>query len=162
MTLMMLVLMMDGCWGWGTGRDRDRGGSAPPGGGAPPPLHLRLEAPTRVRSGEPVTVRLVLANRGDRPIEVELGGSPIAFDIALAASDGSEVWRRLEGVAVPAVLQPRTLGPGEEMELADVWRQRDGRGERVRPGMYYVRGVLPVAGVAGGWRTDVHMLTILP
>lgn len=86
---------------------------------APAPLELRLEAPRQVRAGQPVPLRLTLTNRGDRPVEVELTGQPIAFDLAVVASDGTEVWRRLVGVPIEAILQPRTLAPGQEIAFSD-------------------------------------------
>lgn len=127
---------------------------------APSPLHLRLEVPGQVDAQQPVPMRLVLENRGDDPIEVELQGSPIAFDLVAFAADGSEVWRRLEGVAVDLILQPRTLGPGESLEFTDTWTQRDNRGRQVSPGTYRVQGILPVVDVPDGWGTELHTLTI--
>lgn len=122
-------------------------------------LGLRLEAPAEVRSGEPVTLRLVLENRGDEPAEVELGGDPVAFDFVITADDGAEVWSRLEGVAVSDILQSRTLAPGETIEFTESWEQRGNDGRRVRPGTYRVRGILPV--VPDGWATDPQTMTIV-
>lgn len=105
-------------------------------------------------------MRLVLENRGDTPVEVELTGRPIAFDLVVLATDGSEVWRRLEGVAVDLILQPRTLGPGEALDFTDTWPQHDDQGRQVSPGTYRVQGILPVVDVTGGWGTELHDLTI--
>ena len=42
------------------------------------------------------------------------------------------------------------------------WDQRDSRGKQVPPGVYQVRGVLPVPGEPGGWGTDPRELTVTP
>jgi hypothetical protein len=127
----------------------------------PPPLRLRLEAPHCVRAGQPVPLRLVLENQGNRPVEVGLGGRPIAFDFVITAPDGSELWRRTEDVAASLLLQLRTLAHREAIALSDSWNQQDHRCRRVEPGCYRVRGILPVEGAPGGWATDTHLITIL-
>ena len=156
---LLLAVLAAGCGGPGGGSD----GNAfepPSRAEAPMPLELRLEIPERVRPGEPVPMRLVLANRGDAPVEVELGGSPIAFDLVVTAPDGAEVWRRLRGRPVEAILQLRTVEPGGEIDFADRWDQRDDRGRPVEPGSYRVHGVLPVPGSPEGWWTEARTLTI--
>lgn len=157
---MLILLALLACGPSGNGPDTD-----PPAqallAAAPAPLELRLEAPAQVRAGQPVPLRLVLTNRGDRPVEVELTGQPIAFDFAVVASDGTEVWRRLVGVPIEAILQPRTLAPGQEIAFTDSWDQRTNTGQPVTAGAYRVRGILPVAGVQGGWATAFQTLTIV-
>lgn len=131
-------------------------------GAAHPPLQLRLELPPRVRAGEPVPLRLVLQNRGFQTEEVDLSGESVAYDIVVFSLEGVEVWSRLELVLMPQILQTRTLSPGESLVFTDAWLQRNRDGRPVPPGTYMVQGVLPVAGVPGGWGTDLYMLAILP
>jgi hypothetical protein len=131
-------------------------------GAAQPPLQLRLELPPRVHAREPVPLRLVLQNHGLQAEEVDLSGETVAFDIVVFSLDGFEVWSRLEIVLMPRVLQTRTLAPGESLAFTDAWLQRDRSGRQVAPGTYMLQGILPVAGVPGGWGTDLYMLAILP
>jgi hypothetical protein len=106
-----------------------------------PPDSMRVEivVPTKVVAGEPVPVTLRISNIGDRPIELYLQGRPLAFDLIVRR--GTEVvWRRLEGATVSAILQIRTLAPGEAIELKDTWKPEDNAGRRVDPGDYTVSG----------------------
>lgn len=90
----------------------------------------------------PVTIRV--RNVASRPVQLHLMGRTVAFDIVVArAEDGAVVWRRLEGQAVPTILQLRTLAPGEVLALGDRWDQRTSAGARVPPGFYLVRGLVP-------------------
>jgi hypothetical protein len=127
---------------------------------APAPLVLTLEAPPRAAPRDLVPLRMILENRGERSVEVGLGGSPIAFDFVITTAEGRQVWSRLEGVPVEAILQPRTLMPGESITFTDSWHQRDDRGRRVQPGTFRVRGVLPVVDVPEGWGTEPLTLEI--
>jgi Intracellular proteinase inhibitor len=102
-------------------------------------MRVELVVPATVAAGQPVTVTLRISNPGDRPMELYLQGRPIAFD--LVVQRGSEVvWRRLEGAVVSAILQVRTLAPGEMLELTETWDQKDGSGQPVEPGDYTVAG----------------------
>ena len=129
---------------------------------APAPLALRVDLPDLAPAGMDVPFRLALANRGDRPIPVELGGRPVAFDLVVRRADGAIVWRRLEGVPIEMILVQRTLGPGEVVTFEGHWDQRDSRGKQVPPGVYQVRGVLPVPVEPGGWGSDPRELTVTP
>lgn len=113
------------------------------------PLDLRLEAPSRTRSGVHVPLRLVLSNPTPRPITIDLGGMPTAFDFVVHTVDGVEIWRRLEGTNIRDVLAPRTVEPGGSIRYTAIWPQRDDEGRPVRPGLYRVVGILPLDGVPG-------------
>lgn len=126
------------------------------------PLSLRLEAPSEVRAGESVPLRLVLVNPGPEPVTVDLGGDPTAFDFLIVASDGTAVWRRLEGVAVEDILVPRTVDPDSSIRFTATWPQRDNDGRQVGPGGYRVTGILPVVGTPGGWVTEAQTVVVLP
>jgi hypothetical protein len=124
------------------------------------PLDLRLEAPSRTRSGVHVPLRLVLSNPTPRPITIDLGGMPTAFDFVVHTVDGVEIWRRLEGTNIRDVLAPRTVEPGGSIRYTAIWPQRDDEGRPVRPGLYRVVGILPLDGVPGGRVTGGHTLEI--
>lgn len=128
----------------------------------PDRLVLHLELPARAARGAPVPIRLALENRGDAPVTVGLGGRPVAFDFVVARPDGAEVWSRLHGQAIAAVLQERRLAPGEVLHFQDSWDQRDNQGRQVPPGRYLVWGVLPVADQPRGEKTGSVQLVVLP
>jgi hypothetical protein len=124
-------------------------------------MTLQIVLRDTVRSGEAVPITLRLTNTSRKPATVYLQGRPVAFDIIVSRHDGEVVWRRLEGAVVPAVLQVRTLGPGEVLEFNDSWSQRNNQGKPVRPGEYLVAGVLPTDPPAE-LRTKTVPLRILP
>lgn len=130
-------------------------------GAAQPPLQLSLELPPRVRAGDPIPMRLVLRNHGFRAETVDLG-EPLTFDIVVFSLDGLEVWSRFETVFQPRILQTHAIGAGKSLVFVDAWKQRTNEGCPVAPGTYMVQGILPVAGVPGGWGTDLYMIAILP
>lgn len=106
-------------------------------------LRLVLELPARVPVGAPVRIGLRVENVSGRPLDLYLRGRAIAFDLIVRrAEDGAVVWRRLEGAILPAILRLERLGPGEALQLEDMWDQRTNAGERVMPGAYSVRGEL--------------------
>lgn len=111
---------------------------------ATPTESLRLEAdvPPEVRLGVPVPITLRAVNTGTTPLELYLMGRSPTFDITVARPDGAVVWRRLEGQMVPAILQLRTLAPGETLEVRHDWDQRTTRGQIVSRGTYVVQGAL--------------------
>lgn len=101
---------------------------------------VSLELPRTVKAGAAVPMRLVLRNTTSAPLDLYLRGREATFDIAIADSTGDAVWRKLEGEVTQAILQVRTLAPGEVMELTHEWSQQSRRGEQVAPGRYTVRG----------------------
>lgn len=105
-------------------------------------VRLELRVPREVPSGRPVPVRLELVNPGSAPATLYLRGREIAFDVVVTRPDGSPVWRRLAGAAIPAILQVRRLAPGERMSFEARWAQRTDAGRPVAPGDYLVKGAL--------------------
>jgi hypothetical protein len=91
------------------------------------PLRFEIDLPPQVRVGAPVPITLRATNTGAKPLDLYLRGREIAFDITVISEKGGIVWRRLEGRTVPAILQLRTLGPGESLELSDLWDQQTTR-----------------------------------
>jgi hypothetical protein len=108
-------------------------------------MRVEIVAPPKVAAGAPVPIGIRIANTGGRAIELHLQGRTTVFDLVVSRGD-TVVWRRLEGESAPAILQLRTLGPGEVLELRDSWPQVDGAGRRVGPGEYSVSGEVPTDG----------------
>ncbi len=105
---------------------------------------------------------LVLENRGSRTVQVELTGRPPAFDFRVLTETGTEVWRRLDGVAISLILQPATVGPGETLEFTEHWDQRDQSGRPVGPGSYRAQAILPLVEPTEGWGTEFVDFRIVP
>jgi Intracellular proteinase inhibitor len=88
---------------------------------APDSLRRELIAPERARAGRPVEIVLRVTNITARPLDLSLQGREIVFDVAVTNPQGGEVWRRLKGQNVQAILQLKTLAPGEALELRSTW-----------------------------------------
>jgi hypothetical protein len=109
-------------------------------------MRLEITAPAEVLRGDPVPISLRLINTTARPITVYLQGRPTAFDIVVSNAAGMEVWRRLAGQTITAILGIRTLEPKETVTFEDLWPQRDQAGRPVPAGRYNIVGVLPSEG----------------
>lgn len=124
--------------------------SAACGRGAPPPapadearmsdqpsdsLRLSVEIPAH-SAREPVTISLEVKNVADRALELYLRGREPVADVRIRDASGAVVWHNLEKVAVPAILQLRTLAPGEALRMEVRW-ERGGA-----PGHYTVEAGL--------------------
>lgn len=107
------------------------------------PVRLEMELPREAGRGVRIPITLRLVNRSDRPVDVALQGRPPAFDVVVTDRQGRPRWRRLEGEVIPAVLQLRTLAPGEAIVFETGWDQRDASGEELPPGDYVVTGRVP-------------------
>jgi Intracellular proteinase inhibitor len=105
-------------------------------------LLFQIHAPAEVQEGQSVPITLRLRNAGPEPAVRYFRGRDITFDIVVTRVDGSAVWRRLAGAAIPAIVQVRRLEPGEQLEFKDQWRQRTDRGQPVSPGSYLLHGIL--------------------
>jgi hypothetical protein len=122
---------------------------------------LDIVVPTSVRVGDSVPITLRLTNTGSEPTVIHLQGRPVAFDIIITRQDGIPVWRRLEGAVVSAILQVRTLAPGEVIDFSDTWTQKNNSGAAVEPGSYTITGILPTDPPLE-LRTDPAPIRILP
>ena len=111
-------------------------------GGQPDSMRVEIVVPPTVAVGEPVPIAIRIVNTGERPIELHLQGRTLVFDLTVRRGD-AVVWRRLEGETALAILQMRSLAPGEVLELKDNWGHRDNAGARVGPGEYAVSGTVP-------------------
>ena len=106
-------------------------------------ISLSLDVPEQAARGRPVPIVLRVRNDDDRPAELYLQGrGEPAFDVVVRTAAGDVAWRRLEGAALQMVLQLKTLGPGETLELRDAWDQRDASGVQSPGGAYDVEAVL--------------------
>ena len=103
---------------------------------------VEIELPSSVSIGTPVPVTLRVRNTGTGPAELALTGRPIAFDIVVERTDGTEVWSRLHGETVSMMLQVTILQPGESLEFKHSWDQHDNDRQAVPAGTYTVRGSL--------------------
>jgi hypothetical protein len=110
-------------------------------GAEAPSLVLRLEVPADVRVGQPVPLTLKLQNTSKHPVELPFSGRP-AYDFVVTRPDGMEVWSWSHGQAIQAILEFKTLKPGEALEFAAAWEQRDNEGQPVPSGTYRVQGIL--------------------
>ena len=108
-------------------------------------MRVEIVVPPDVAVGDPVPITLRIANVTARPLELHLQGRTATFDLVVRRG-GTVVWRRLENESVLAILQLRTLAPGEALELTETWNQRDRGGEPVGAGDYTVSGSVPTDG----------------
>lgn len=105
---------------------------------------VELVAPPKVQLGDTVEIALRVRNDGSEPMDLELSGRPVGFDVVITGPDGREVWRRLRDGAVGAALMLLTLEPGAARDFTVRWAQVDRAGGAVGPGRYTVRGILPM------------------
>lgn len=102
----------------------------------PDSLRFELIAPAEAHRATAVPITLRLTNVADHPVEAHFLGRDIAIDVVVRDEQNAVVWRRLEGRAVPSILQIRMLEPGETLEWKEAWRP-------TRNGRYRLQGVLP-------------------
>lgn len=107
---------------------------------------VELLLPPKVGVGDSVEITLRLRNDGSRPLDLQLPGRPVAFDIIVLSPDGTEVWRRLARSVVGSALMLLRLPPGGSKDFVVEWGQVSNDGHRVGPGRYRVQGILPTAG----------------
>jgi Intracellular proteinase inhibitor len=111
--------------------------------GMPQPT-VELLAPPKVSAGDTVEIVLRIRNEGAKPLELELSGRPVGYDVIVLDAGGREVWRRLAGATVGAALMLVTLQPGESRDFTTRWAQVDAWGRAVAPGRYVLQGILPM------------------
>ena len=100
---------------------------------------MRLAVPGAVAAGARVPISIRISNTTPSPVDLYLRGREITVDIVVTDSTGDEVWRRLEGEVIPAILQLKTLAGGEVLELTYEWDQTTRASERAAPGVYRIR-----------------------
>jgi len=98
--------------------------------------------------GEPVTLRLTVANHGQAPFTYHFrSGRQYDFEIYRG---GALIWRWSDGKVFVQMLTAFTVPPGGRKEFAEQWRQTDSKGRGVPPGEYVAVALLPVDREAGG------------
>lgn len=98
--------------------------------------------------GEPVTLRLIIANNGQAPVTYHFrSGRQYDFEIYRG---GVLIWRWSDGRVFIQMLTTFTVPPGGRKEFAEQWRQTDAKGRGVPPGEYVAVALLPVDREAGG------------
>lgn len=122
---------------------------------------VTLDVPRSVAAGATVPIKLRVTNSTAAPLDLYLRGRDVTFDIAITDSAGDAVWGRLAGEPVQAILQLRTLAPGEVLELSHAWDQKSQRGSVVPPGRYSVRGSVLTDGTTT-LESSVETLEIRP
>lgn len=111
-------------------------------------VHLGEAAGGEVESvarGEPVTLRLVLHNRGSGARQLQCP-SARTYDLRVLAPDGGEIWRWSRGRVFAQMLTDVAVGPGESREFRVTWDQRSSDGAPVPPGRYQAEGSIPALG----------------
>lgn len=121
-------------------------------------MRVELELPATVAPGTLVPITIRARNDEAQPAALSLTGNPVAVDIIVHNAGGTEVWRRLRGTIVSAMLQVANLQPGESLDFAQAWDQRDNAGRRVAAGEYLVQGILP--GPNGALASEPRRLVI--
>lgn len=110
----------------------------------PRQLAVELVVSPDVRLGDTVAITLRVRNEGTEPVELQLPGRPVAFDVVIVGPDGGEVWRRLRGAVTGSALMLVQLAPGAVRDFTVRWAQVDNNGRPVAPGRYKVLGILPI------------------
>jgi hypothetical protein len=127
--------------------------AAVPWASAPPTRHfverdsviVWLFAPTEVRSGEPVPMRVELENVAGQMLVVQLGGHSPRADFVVTAPSGGEVWRFYRNYVPLGGIGSTALDVGERLVIPFEWRQQSNSasppgpsGPRVAPGQYFL------------------------
>ena len=102
----------------------------------PDSLRVSIHAPTEVQVGDSVPIELRIANVTANTLSVNLQGREIVFDIVVSTTDGTPIWRRLQGQTTQSILRIETLAAGQILRLRDVWRAG-------AEGEFQVRGLVP-------------------
>src|SRR5687768_13119224 len=140
----LLALFAPGCEGGGDSGKVDSVGrpvkAAAPVSDPVAGVRVSLVAPDTVARGAKVPIVIRVSNTTSAPLDLYLRGRDIAFDITVTDSTRAEIWRRREGETVLAIIQIKTLGPGETLELSDEWDQRTKSGTPAAAGVYGIRG----------------------
>ncbi|CAN5729038.1 hypothetical protein BH23GEM9_BH23GEM9_32670 [soil metagenome] len=103
-------------------------------------LRLELQAPSSVRTREVVSFVVRVENVSTRPVDLYLRGRDLTVDIIVRDARGVEMWRRLDGAVIPAIIRLETLAAGGMLELSDEWRQTTSAGAVLPAGVYTVHG----------------------
>jgi hypothetical protein len=84
-------------------------------------LELRLLLSPQARVSDSMTATLRVKNIAVRPLDLYLRGRTVTVDVVAERGDGGQVWRRLDGAVVPAIVHHRRLGPDEALDVPISW-----------------------------------------
>jgi hypothetical protein len=108
-------------------------------------LVLELELPTEpVKFGEPVKMRLVLKNEGDKEVTLRFNSGQ-RYDFIVRSEDDEVVWQWSHDKAFAQVTGEEKIQPGGQLVYEETWAQVDNDGNQVKEGVYYVEGVVTCA-----------------
>ena len=94
--------------------------------------------------GTPLTIRLVVANRGPREAALSFSGTEThRFDFAVIDSKGREVWSRLHHEDIDLTRFVLPLRSGDSVVFTDRWNQQTNDTGPLTPGWDTVRGYIP-------------------
>ncbi len=124
-------------------------------------MRVEITVPAEVRRGYSVPIALRLVNDADTAVDLALQGRPVAFDVSVTRPDGEQVWHRLAGETVTAILQLRRVAAGEQLDFHATWDQRSDGGAPVPAGEYLVTGTIP-SDPPTVLRSNPAKLSILP
>jgi hypothetical protein len=104
-------------------------------------VEVRLAAPRRVRSGSPVSLRLVVRNVAEHSIAIFTGKPSSRANFVVADQAGQIVWQSRAGRYASAVGVVLYLAPGDSLVFRARWNPRTRGRSRPAPGTYQVRGI---------------------
>lgn len=107
-------------------------------------LELSTRVSPRVHPSGRVDIELTARNPTPRALDLYLRGRDPTAEVLVRDEAGAVVWRKLEGAAIPAILQLRSLMPGDSLVLRESWTPRDRGGRRLPPGTYRIEAELLV------------------
>lgn len=123
-------------------------------------LRVSLAVQETAMQDDTVLVTFRAENISTRTLTIYLLGRTPTLDIRVTNAEGVEVWRRLEGEVVPAVLRVETLQPGGAVIVSEPWNLRTKRGESIPPGRYSIHAELVLE--SGVLRSGEASLQVLP
>lgn len=117
-------------------------------------ITLWLFAPSEVRWGDPVPMRVELENTSSRGrTDFALAGRAPHADFVVTTASGQEVWSVYRDVDLLANADLRRLEFGERIVFPYEWRQEsrspNRRGPRVAPGSYFLHARVRLGGPGG-------------
>ncbi len=130
-----------------------------------PVIELHMDVPAQVRAGLPVLLRLTVRNVGCRTANLMLGPEKTTYNFVVRDASGAVVWTRADGRYRVNVGRQHFLHAGDSLVFRAVWVQQTRGGQWVRPGTYWVQGVLRATvlnNVAGLTTDTIDPLQNLP
>lgn len=109
-------------------------------------LVLTLGVERREPGDRLVRAALRVHNAAAHEVVLYLRGRTPTVDLAIASASGGEVARRLADVVIPAIIQARTLAPGESFTERVEWRVPTSTWRELAAGEFTLRAYLLTEG----------------